>query len=241
MGIENAILIGLSRQMALRNQMDMVANNIANMNTTAYKSEELLFREYLVTSEEGDQMSYVESYGTLRNTSEGPMQPTSNPLDLAISGAGYFVVETQDGPEYTRNGHFTLNEQGQLTTMDGDPVMDVDNRVIEFANPSTEITISKDGTVTGDIGENFRLAVVSFDSEQALERDQNGLYKTDQQPTPVESPAVLQGMLEGSNVQPIIQMTNMIEVQRSYEHMQKMMNTDHDLQRDAIGRLGAVA
>lgn len=241
MGIENAILIGLSRQMALRHQMDMVANNIANMNTTAYKSEELLFREYLVESEQGDQMSYVESYGTLRNTSEGAMKPTENPLDLAISGPGYFVVEAEEGPEYTRNGHFTLNENGELTTMNGEPVLDVDNKIIEFANPSTEITISKDGSVTGADGENFRLAVVTFDSEQALERDQNGLYKTDQPPIPVEAPAVLQGMLEASNVQPIIQMTNMIEVQRAYEQMQRAMNTEHDLQRDAIGRLGAVA
>lgn len=241
MGIENAILIGLSRQMALRHQMDMVANNIANLNTTAYKSEELLFREYLVESEQGDQMSYVESYGTLRNTTEGAMRPTENPLDLAISGDGYFVVETEDGAKYTRNGHFRLNEEGQLTTMDGDPVLDIDDRIIEFADPSIEITISRDGSITGVDGEDFRIAVVSFENEQALKKDESGLYKTDQDPVEVETPGVLQGMLEASNVQPIIQMTNMIEVQRAYEQMQKAMNTEHDLQRDAISRLGKIA
>ncbi|WP_416899744.1 MAG: flagellar basal-body rod protein FlgF [Minwuia sp.] len=241
MGIENAILIGLSRQMALRNQMDLVANNIANMNTTAFKSEELLFREFLVQTPEGDQMSYVESYGSLRNLDEGPLRPTENPLDVAISGAGYFVVETEEGPQYTRNGHFRLNDEGQLVTMDGDPIQDADGRVIEIADPGAEVTISKDGTITAGNNEQFRLAVVSFKDEQALEAVESGRYKTDEAPEPVENPQILQGMLEGSNVKPIEQMVRMIDVQRAYESMQKMMDTDHELQADAIDRLGAVA
>ncbi|WP_417516987.1 flagellar basal-body rod protein FlgF [Minwuia sp.] len=241
MGIENAILIGLSRQVALRNQMDLVANNIANVNTTGYKSQELLFREFLVKTDEGDSMSYVESYGSIRDTSDGPMKPTENPLDLAISGQGYFTVGTDDGPQYTRNGHFRLNEDGQLVTQDGDPVLDVDGKEIEFADPGNPVQIARDGTVTAGPGEQFRIAVVNFDNQQALEGVEGGLFKTDQPANPVEAPSVIQGMLEGSNVQAIVQMTRMIDVQRAYESMQKMISTESEIQTDAIERLGAIA
>jgi flagellar basal-body rod protein FlgF len=241
MGIENAILIGLSRQVALRSQMDMVANNIANMNTTAYKSRSLLFREVLVQTEQGDAMSYVEGYGTLRDTSEGPIRPTGNPLDLAISGPGYLVVETDDGEQYTRGGQLRLDDEGILVTQDGDPVLDEDGKEIEFADASADVFIAKDGTITAGDGEQFRLSVVGFRNEQALEAVEGGLYKAEEQPEPIELPAVLQGKIEGSNVQPIVQMTRMIDVQRAYESMQSMITTDNDLQKDAIGRLGAIA
>lgn len=241
MGIENAILVGLSRQVALKRQMEVVANNIANMNTTAYRSENILFREYLVTSPAGDQVSYVEDYGIARDLREGAMETTSNPLDVAISGPGYLVVETEDGPKYTRNGHLRLDDIGQIVTQEGEPVLDVDGRPIEFANPTVEVTISRDGTITAADGESFRLGVVSFRNEQALQKDANGLYKTDQAPIPVEAPMILQGMLEASNVRPIVQMTRLIDIQRAYEGTQKMMNTDHDLQLDAISRIGRVA
>lgn len=241
MGIENAILIGLSRQVALRSQMDMIANNIANMNTTSYKSRTLLFREVLVETAQGDEMSYVEGYGTLRNTSEGPIKPTGNPLDVAVSGRGYLVVETEDGEQYTRNGHLRLDDEGVLVTQAGDPVLDADGRIIEIADPGIELLIAKDGTITAGPGEQFRLGVVNFDNEQALKPVANGLYKTDQDPEPNEDPAILQGKLEQSNVQPIVEMTHMIDVQRAYEAMQKMISKDDDLQKDAIQRLGAVA
>jgi flagellar basal-body rod protein FlgF len=241
MGIENAILIGLSRQVALRSQMDMVANNIANMNTTAYKSRSLLFREVLVQAEEGDAMSYVEGYGTLRDTSDGPIRPTGNPLDVAISGPGYLVVETDEGDQYTRAGQLRLNEEGILVSQEGDPVMDEDGKEIQFADQSAEVLIAKDGTITAANGEQFKLSVVSFRNEQALEGVAGGLYKTDEAPDEVEDPSVLQGALEGSNVQPITQMTRMIDVQRAYESMQNMIKTDNELQTDAISRLGAVA
>lgn len=241
MGIENAILIGLSRQVALRSQMDMVANNIANMNTTAYKSRSLLFREVLVQTEQGDAMSYVEGYGTLRDTSDGPIKPTGNPLDVAISGPGYLVVETEDGDHYTRMGQLRLDEEGTLVTQAGDPVLDEDGKDIQFADQSVEILIAKDGTITAADGEQFRLSVVNFRNQQALEAVEGGLYKAEEQPEALEAPSVLQGKLEGSNVQPIVQMTRMIDVQRAYESMQKMISTDNDLQKDAIDRLGSIA
>lgn len=240
MGIENAILVGLSRQVALSRQMDIVANNIANMNTVGFRAEQVMFREFLVDTKEGDSISYVQDYGVAMDVSDGPLQSTSNPLDVAISGKGYLVVQTQDGEKYTRNGHLRLDDQGRLVTMDGNPLLDIEGKEIEFADPTVSVDIARDGTITAADGETFRLQLVGFDNEQDLEKAEGGLYETDQAPFEIEDPQILQGMLESSNVNSITEMTRMIAVQRAYEAMQQMVKSDHDIQRDAIGRLGQV-
>jgi len=240
MGIENAILVGLSRQVALSRQMDIVANNIANMNTVGFRAEQVMFREFLVDTKEGDTISYVQDFGVAMDLSEGPMQSTSNPMDVAISGPGYLVVQTADGEKYTRHGHLRLDDQGRLVTQDGNPILDEEGKEIEFEDPTVAIDISRDGTITAADGETFRLQVVGFDNQQDLEKAEGGLYETDQAPFEIDDPQVMQGMLESSNVNSITEMTRMISVQRSYEAMQQMVKSDHDIQRDAIGRLGQV-
>lgn len=240
MGIENAILVGLSRQVALRRQMDIVANNIANMNTVGFRAEQVMFREFLVDTKEGDKISYVQDFGVAMDVADGPLQSTSNPMDVAISGPGYLVVQTADGEKYTRNGHLRLDDQGRLVTQDGNPILDEEGKEIEFEDPTIAIDISRDGTITAADGETFRLQVVGFDNQQDLEKAEGGLYETDQAPFEIDDPQVLQGMLESSNVNAITEMTRMISVQRSYEAMQQMVKSDHDIQRDAIGRLGQV-
>lgn len=240
MGIENSILIGLSRQVALRRQMEMVANNIANINTTAFRAEKILFREFLVETPEGDRMSYVEDYGTARDLRSGPLRPTSNSLDLAISGNGYFQIQGDDGDQYTRNGHFRLDDEGRVVTQSGKPLLDEDGGEIELGETNGIITISKDGTITSGNGEEFKIGLYQFADEQRMKKSSEGLYKTDEQPEQVEKPEILQGMLEDSNVEAITEVTRMIQIQRSYEGMQKLMNTDHDLQRRAIERIGKI-
>lgn len=240
MGIENAILVGLSRQVALRRQMDIVANNIANMNTVGFRAEQVMFREFLVDTKEGDKISYVQDFGVAMDLADGPLQTTSNPLDVAISGLGYLVVQTADGEKYTRNGHLRLDDQGRLVTQDGNPILDEEGKEIEFEDPTVSIDIARDGTITAADGETYRLQVVGFDNQQDLNKAEGGLYETDQAPFEIDAPQIMQGMLESSNVNAITEMTRMISVQRSYEAMQQMVKSDHDIQRDAIGRLGQV-
>src|SRR5690606_22844031 len=141
--MENALLIGLSRQMAMSRDMATIANNLANMNTTAYKSEAMLFEQYLMPDASEDsldkQITFVQDVGQHRDMRDGALQTTGNPLDVAIAGEGFFRVETEAGVLYTRNGHFNLNAEGQLVTSAGEPVLTDAGAAITFANDETGI------------------------------------------------------------------------------------------------------
>lgn len=231
--MENTSLVALSRQTTLRRQMEVVANNIANMNTTGFKGEKMMFTEHLVRSKGGetvfgDSISFVRDIATMRDTSEGPMKATSNPLDLAISGEGYFVIGTVRGEYYTRNGHLKLDDTGQLVTQAGDPVLSDNGEPFFFSPQDTEINISRDGVVSTENGDLGRIRVVSFNNEQRLQAVSAGLYTTKEPPQDMESPQIVQNMLESSNVQPILEITKMIEVSRSYASLQKFIDQEDE-------------
>ena len=236
--LENASYVNVSHQVALRRQMDIIANNIANLNTTAYRGERALFEEYLVPTSENQEISFVQDVALIRDTSEGELTRTGNPLDVAISGEGYFVVETDNGPRYTRNGNFTTNDIGQLVTNEGRLLLDVDNQPIQLDLADGELTIASDGTITSEIGPIARLQLVAFENPQRLRKEGSTLYTTNDPPLPADKARIVQGMLEKSNVQGVIEVTRMIDVMRTYQRAQKMVDTGHELQRRAIDKLG---
>ncbi len=240
--MENAGYIALSRQMTLRREMDVIANNMANLNTPAYKGESMLFVEYLESTESGEKMSFVQDIALVRNLTEGPMTATENPLDTAISGEGYYEVETPLGPRYTRNGAFRLNIDGELVTASGDKVLDDRGNPIALPPNSQDVTITRDGAVTTDQGPAGTIGLVRFDNEQALIKLANGLYDADgQDALPAEDAEIVQGMVEGSNVAGIIELTKMIETVRRYSATGRMVNDEHERLRRAIQSLGSSA
>ena len=231
--MENTSLIALSRQGALQRQMNVVANNIANMNTAGFKGEKMMFIEHLVKSAGGDRVSgdnlaFVRDIATARDTSEGPLERTGNPLDVALRGDGYFVIETKEGERYSRSGRFRLDEGGQLVTDRGDPVLSDGGQPFFFSPADKDISISRDGTVATENGQLGRIRVVEFENQQNLQATAGGLYQTEEQPLDVDSPDVVQGMLEGSNVEPIIELTRMIEVSRSYDAAKKFIDKEDE-------------
>lgn len=238
----NSLYIGLSQQMALRNQMDGIANNVANMNTTGFKREEVLFREFLIPAEDGTNYSYVMDFGISRDLADGEMTATGNSFDFAIKGEGFFAVETINGNRYTRNGHFSLNDEGTLVTAAGDPLLDESGRQLTFTPEDGAITIAPDGRVSAEFANlgALRLSLVTFDNLKALKKIGNGLYETAQTPNDTEGSTIHQGMLENSNVRSVVEMTRMIEVSRKYELVQRLIDAGYDLERTAIQRLGQV-
>jgi flagellar basal-body rod protein FlgF len=243
--MENTSYIALSRQSALRREMDVIAHNVANMNSTAYKGEKMMFVEHLTKSRDDlsfipRKLAFTRDVAQYRNLSEGPMQTTGNTFDVAIRGDGYFVVQRGDGSEaYTRNGSFTMDPQGQLVTQGGDPVMSNGGAPIFFTPQDTNITIAADGTISTNNGQIGRLRVVNFDDKQNLKMEQGGLLGTDQAPQDVQRPGVVQGALEGSNIQPVIEMARMIDVHRSYDAVRNFIDSEDGRQKKMIDQLGA--
>ena len=242
--MENALLIGLSRQVALRRQMDVVANNLANMNTAGYKAGSLMFEEHLMPVAEMNELtgkdrklSFVLDTSVYRAYTEGHFEQSGNELDVAISGDGWLVVQTPDGDRYTRNGQLKLNPDGQLVSPAGHPVMG-DGGPITFGPNEAGIEIATDGTISTNEGLRGRLRVVQFENNAGLRKEGETLFTTDLQPNEAEDVRVLQGVVEKSNVQPISELTRMIETVRAYTSVSQTVSQAQDLRREAIERLG---
>ncbi len=243
--MEASTYIALSRQGGLRRQMDVLANNLANMNTSGFKSEKMMFVEHLVKSKDsnsllGQKNAYVRDIATRRDFSEGSLELTNNPLDFGISGDGFFKIQTQFGIQYSRNGHFQLDQDGQLVTESGDPVLADGDSPIFFAPGDTKIVVARDGTISTQNGELGKLAVVSFENPQKLRPGDSGLFRSKGEATPVESPDIHQGMLEGSNVQPIIEMSYMIGVHRAYDNIKMFLEREDERLREMAKGLAQV-
>ena len=245
--MENAELIGLTRQTALKRELAVVANNIANLNTSGFKNENLLFEEYTMPVARMSEfkrpdrpLSYVQDFASFRDMSEGALRVTDNPLDVAINGKGWFVVDTAEGERFTRSGNFQINANGELVTMDGYTVQGEGGPIV-FAPDDTDISIARDGTISTPEGQLGRIRVVGFDNESALRPVGNSQFIADDPalvPTDLETPNVKQGVLEGSNVDGVTEMTRMIEVTRAYQSVAQMMKDQHDLMTSAIQTLG---
>jgi len=236
--MNDASSIALSAQLALMRQADVIANNLANLSTTGFKGQHVLFAEYLSQTSSGAPASYVQELGTIRDPSQGGFTQTGNPLDVAIQGDGYLAVDTPLGQRFTRNGHFQLDTDGQVVTSQGYPVLSDGGSPLVIPQGSGEITIGADGNVTTPQGAVGRLQVVTFGNNQALTPTANGFFSTDQTPQPTTDAKIVQGALENSNVQPIVEITHLIAVQRGVEYAKDFTDTQGTMISNALDRLG---
>ena len=244
--MENAQLVGLARQGTLSRQLDLIANNLANIDTGGFKAQKLVFKEQQMPGAQDNSflrpdrpISFVVDDQNLVDFGAGATQETGNPLDVAINNdKGYFTVQTPGGPRYTRNGSFAINSQGQLVTQNNYPVT-VSGNPISFSANESNISIAQDGTISTSQGSRGKLDVVEFDPKQPPIKVGETLF-TGQNPTASAIPEVVQGRLEKSNVNGVLEMTNMINVQRSYQAVSAMIKQTDDLRKNSIATLGQV-
>lgn len=240
--MENSIYVALSRQMALQRQLDVTSNNIANMNTTGYKNQRMLFTEFLEKPAMHEKVSFVQDRAVVRDLSVGGMTQTGNPMDLALTGQGYFTVDTASGPRYTRAGNFRLNDQRQIVDGGGLPVLADNGQPLVLPAGTSDVKVSGDGTVATELGPVGKLNIVTFKNEQLMTEVGAGLYVTDEEPQPApKDTKVAQGLLEGSNTKPVVEMTQMIEIQRNYMSAQRIIDNEHERIRNMITKLGRSA
>jgi flagellar basal-body rod protein FlgF len=247
--VENSLLVGLSRQVALRRELDVVANNIANLGTAGFKSSQVEFNEYLMPVASADtfprgsdrRLSYVEDHATWQDFSAGPIETSGNNLDVAIDGEAFFAVQTPAGTRYTRNGQFQIDPQGRLVTNDGNPVL-ANGGPVTFAPEETSFTIGTDGTISTTEGVRGRLNLAVFPGNRGLMPEGRSMFRADvapQLPTPGEA-RVIQGAIEKSNVRPVVETTRLIEISRAYQSLTSMMQRSAELRDTAVRQLADI-
>lgn len=237
--MENATYATLTRQSGLLREMQIVANNIANLSTTGFQAEGVIFSEH-VTALGPDDPSLSLATARVRDTNmqQGTLTQTGGPLDLAIEGEGYFLVETPEGERLTRAGAFLTNQDGDLVTPDGYRVLDAGGAPVFIPQGAGPVGIAPDGTVSAGGQPVGQVGLVVPLNPQGLVREAGVRFRADDGFEPAETGRMLQGFLEQSNVNPILEISRMIEVQRAYELGQSFLDKEDERIRSALRALG---
>ncbi len=243
--MDNTLLITLSAQNALRRQMDVAANNMANVSTAGFKAEAVLFepviRRPASISERPKTVEFVRDYTIARDFRPGSLQRTDNPLDFALTGDGYFTIQTTEGNAYTRDGQFQLDAQGRLITHDARFVLDSAGQPITLDLTQGEPLMARDGTLSQNGTQIAQLGLRSFLRPGAMDKIGDNLWKpTNEQGTQATDTQVVQGMTEGSNVVAVTELTRIMEISRAFESASRLQKQAEDLRSRAIDRLARV-
>jgi flagellar basal-body rod protein FlgF len=235
--------VATSRLVAQQRTLDVVAGNLANANTPGYKTERVQFSDWLskqssgTTPPGGSPIAYTQDRATWREQQAGTITHTGNPFDVAVTGDGYFTVNTPRGPRLTRDGRFGLLPSGTIADTAGNAVLDNNGQPIQLAPTDTSISIAGDGTVSSQNGQIGKIGVVRPTNPMFLSAEGNTLFLSGSATTPVASPALEQGAIEESNVQPVLEMTRMMDGQRQFEFLAQFVQAESDRQQNSIDKL----
>ena len=225
---DNPGYVMLSRQSGLLKELQTIANNIANAQTTGFKAEGALFSEYIQRLDGKDEsLSSARLGAHFADFTQGHLERTGGPLDVAIEGEGFFLIESPAGERLSRAGHFMRDVEGTLVNADGLAVLDEGGGRIQIPFQASNIVISPDGSVSADGNTFGRVGVVTA-PEETLMREGSNLWIARNGYEPVENATVAQGYLEASNVSPVSEIARLIEVQRSYEAGQTLLEKEDE-------------
>lgn len=237
--------VALSRLAAQQRALDVTASNLANASTPGFKASRVLLTDWLSnqTGTEapiGDRkVAYTQDRATYREQQPGTLQNTGNPLDLAIGGEGYFTVDTPRGPRLTRAGHFTQQANGTIGDMDGNALLSSSGSPLRIAPTDTEITVTPDGTISTESGEIGRVGVVMPSDANRVSPEGNRNLLSDVPTAAVTQAKVVQGAVEDSNVQSVVETTRMMSDLRSFQFTTQFVQAEADRMQSAIDKITA--
>ena len=248
--MDNTTYIALSRAAGLRKNLDVIANNIANANTVGFKGDQMVFSEFVEHTmglkNVDKQIAFTQDQLTYMDTSQGGLQSTGNPLDIAIQGSGWFGYQLPTGDlAFGRDGRLSVNALGNLVTTAGNAIVDDGGAPINIPLENvTSVNIAKDGVISDQNGNVLgNIGLFNLNNEQSLQRLGNGLLLNNENEAliPAFNSSIAQGFVEQSNVQNVVEMTRMMRVQNSYEQVNKLIKNAHELEKSVISRLGRPA
>ena len=228
--MDNSIYITLSKQMGMFRDLEVSANNLANVNTPGYNAEKLMFSQHLA-KDNSRKDAYSNDPLSYRDTTNGSMKMTGNPFDVAINGNAYFQIQTPLGTRFTRAGNFQVDPNGTLVTPDGYPVLGADGGQITMPDNTINVAINGAGQITADGNDVGQIGMMEFTNEQAMERLGNSMYTSSEAPQPSLSARMVQGAIETSNVSAVGEMTRVMELSRSVGNSAKFIEAMYDLER----------
>ncbi len=238
--MQSSIYVGLSSQLALERRMETLARNVANMNTTGYRAEEVKFSTFL-SKKGADAVNFATEGESFISRTQGGMDKTGNPLDVAVEGDGWFAINTPAGTVYTRDGRFSMSAQGQLMSTAGHPVLDAGGAPMQLDPEGGPPTIARDGMIWQGTQQVGAIGLFSVDPAAKLQRYDNSGIIPDRAATPILdfiNNGVRQGYVEGSNVNPIREMTKLIMVTRTFESAANAIDKGEKSVDSAIRTLG---
>ncbi len=242
--MDSSVHVALSQTSALRRELDLTANNIANANTAGFKGERMAFESYILRGGNND-VEFVVDDGSFLDERQGSITYTGGKLDVALQGPGWFSYQTTDGRvAYGRDGQFSVDSLGKLVTQSGDRVLDDGGGQITFPPDTAHVAvISGDGTISAEgNGTIAKIGVFDLADLQSYERIGGGRFVAPEGRATVvaldDATKVVQGAIEGSNVQPIAEMTRLIDIQRAYERSTKIIEGEDELRQKMLQQIG---
>lgn len=235
-------MLGLQTQRVLQRRLDVAANNLANIGTNGFKADALVTEEVDGANAHADvdprNIRFVRDVTLARDMGQGPITSTGNPLDVAIQGDGFFMVQGANGEtRYTRDGAFSLSGDGRLVTSDGFAVLNSGGSPIVLDPQGETPSIGRDGAIRVAGVEAGRIGVARFAAPGALLKVGDNLWDAQDQASEPFDGIVVQGALEGSNVRPVIELTRLIEISRAYQSAARIVSNADELRQRAIERL----
>lgn len=233
--------VSLSRQSGLLKELQLTANNVANIATTGYRSEGLIFAEMVETlPTDGGAVAMTDARVRYTDFTQGELARTGGTFDFGLQGEGFFQIETPQGLRLSRAGSFLPDAANELVTSDGYRVLDLGGAPIFVPPGANDIEVASDGTMSADGQPIAQLGIVTVEDQELMTREGGQFFVPPEGDLlPAETASVFQGFIEQSNVNPVVEIARLIEVQRAYEQTQKMIEREDERIRNTIRTLGA--